>query len=121
MSYISVGNTSPLEEEMDVVFKGKAALIIVNWDYDGMDKLEFPESDGNMMKDMMTDSDFDKVKVVKITKNIFAEIEHFVEDMNNKSFERFHFHYSGKTKWDKNMFVSNYLNFPRSWSLQCEC
>ena len=47
---------------MDVVSKGKAALIIVNWDYDEMDKLEFPESDGNMMKDMMTDSDFDKVR-----------------------------------------------------------
>ena len=85
-----------LELEMEVVFKGKAALIIVNWDYDGMDKLEFPESDGNMMEEML--KEFDKVEVVKNSKNIFTEIERFVEKMNNQSFERFHFHYSGKTE-----------------------
>ena len=80
---------------MDFLLKDKAALIIVNWDYNGMDILEFPESDGNMMEEMLINSEFDKVTVIKNSKNILTDIEHFVEDMNNKALELFHFHYSG--------------------------
>ena len=81
---------------MDVVSKGKVALIIVNWEYDGFSNLEFPESDGKMMKQMMDHSEYDRVTVVKNSENILTAIENFVETMNFEALERFHFHYSGK-------------------------
>eukprot|EP00092_Neocalanus_flemingeri_P007658 GFUD01008269.1.p1 GENE.GFUD01008269.1~~GFUD01008269.1.p1 ORF type:complete len:818 (+),score=184.90 GFUD01008269.1:27-2480(+) len=80
---------------MDVVLKGKAALIIVNWEYDGFSNLEFPESDGEMMNEMLVNSEFDPVKVVRNSDDILTEIDIFVEEMNDKALEMFHFHYSG--------------------------
>ena len=100
---------------MDVAFKGSAALIIVNWDYDELDNLKFPESDGNMMKEMLDNSKFYPVKVIKNSEDILTEIEQFVESMNNEALEMFHFHYSGKN-WET-ITTFKHFHFPRSWSL----
>ena len=83
---------------MDVAYKGKAALIIVNWKYEGYESLVFPESDGEMMQDMLIKSEFDlnKVKVVKNCQDILDEIDQFIEENNDQDFESFHFHYSGR-------------------------
>ena len=83
---------------MDVEYKGKAALIIVKWEYDGFENLVFPESDGEMMQDVQIKSEFDlnNVKVVKNAQNILNERDQFIEENNNQDFEAFHFHFSGR-------------------------
>ena len=73
----------------------KAIIIIVNWDYVGVEKLEYPENDGQMMRDMLGNAEFEHVKVVKNSENILTEIELFVEEIDGKSLDSFHFHYSG--------------------------
>ena len=80
---------------MDVATEGKAALIIVNWDYVGMEKLEYPENDGQMMSDILNSAEFEPVKVVKNSENILTDIALFVEEIDGKSLESFHFHFSG--------------------------
>ena len=75
---------------MDTVYKGNVALIIVNGQYAGYSKLQYPhgltnlkypEEDGKMMKHMLDHSKFDQVKVVKNSENILSDIEHFVVQM----------------------------------------
>ena len=82
---------------MEVAYKGKAALVIVNWEYEGFENLQYPESDGEMMKEMLERSQFDKdmLKVVTNCEDILNEIDKFIEAQNDKELEMFHFHYSG--------------------------
>ena len=104
---------------MDVEYKGKAALMIVNWEYEGFENLVFPESDGEMMQDMLIKSEFDlnRVKVVKNCQNVLNEIDQFIEENDDQALEAFHFHYSGR---DITTWSSDNILCIRTWSKQCQ-
>ena len=80
--------------------KNKAALIVTNWNYERHSTLKFPERDGEILNDMLTNSGYCSVKVVHNSINIFEDIENFVDEMRNKQpkekYMRVHFHFSGK-------------------------
>ena len=84
---------------MDSPAQGSAALIIVNWLYNGinMENLQFPENDGNIMKELFDRANYTKVEVVHNSEDITSDINKFIEELSEESFrlERFHFHYSG--------------------------
>ena len=80
--------------------KNKAALIVTNWNYERHSTLKFPERDGEILNDMLTNSGYCSVKVVHNSINIFEDIENFVDEMKSKQpkekYLRVHFHFSGK-------------------------
>ena len=49
---------------MDSPAQGSAAIIIVNWLYNGinMENLQFPENDGNIMKELFDRANYTKVE-----------------------------------------------------------
>ena len=80
---------------MDGQFRGKAALIVVNWEYQDYEDLQFPENDGEMMKNIFKQAEFDKIEVVPNCDDILDEIDKFVKESNQTDLDLFHFHYSG--------------------------
>ena len=74
---------------------GRAALIIVNWEYQGFENLQFPENDGILIKNMFDNAQFNIVKVITNSEDIQQDINAFVEDVKDETFALFHFHYSG--------------------------
>merc|ERR1719317_311580 len=74
---------------------GRAALIIVNWEYRGFENLQFPENDGILIKDMFDNAKFNTVKVIANSEDILQDINASIEDVKDETFELFHFHYSG--------------------------
>ena len=80
---------------MDGHLRGKAALIVVNWEYEGYEDLQFPENDGDMMENIFKQAEFDKIKVVKNCDDILDEIDEFIKESNKTELDLFHFHYSG--------------------------
>ena len=79
--------------------KRKGGLIIVNSEYEDLERLDNPETDGEIMKDMLdkAEYDMDMVKTVRNSDNILQAIQEFIQETKDSSFEIFHLHYSGSS------------------------
>ena len=84
---------------MDGQYRCKATLIVVNWEYQGYEDLQFPEDDGVMMEKIFKQAEFDKIKVVPNCDDILNEIDEFIKESNETELDLFHFHYSGISRY----------------------
>ena len=78
-----------------VTMKG---LVIVNWNYNCQDlnNLVYPEKDGKLMERMLRDGGYETL-VLTNEENIRDKVREYI-NRQTEPIQRFHFHYSGKTK-----------------------
>ena len=80
------------------------ALIIVNWKYPSTEynDLDNPEKDGKLMEKLLREGGYQSIKLLQNEEEIEKAVKEFIENKKEEnSFERFHFHYSGKTDLNK--------------------
>ena len=75
-------------------------LVVVNWKYSTaeLNDLEYPEKDGELMKNLLVEGGYTDTVVVENEEDIAKIVKDFIENQQSP-LERFHFHYSGKQKW----------------------
>ena len=81
---------------MTVTVSIMEGLIIANSKYtcDEHDDLEYPEKDGELMKNLLTDGGYTNTVVEENEEDIASIVKSYVKNQQ-KTLERFHFHYSG--------------------------
>jgi hypothetical protein len=74
-------------------------LVVVNWKYSSADHndLEYPEKDGELMKNLLVEGGYTNTVVVENKEDIAKVVKDFIENQQSP-LDRFHFHYSGKYK-----------------------
>ena len=95
------------------------AVIIVNWKYSGEDynDLEYPQKDGELMEKLLKEGGYENIVLVQNEEDIEKNVKNLIEKQE-RSLERFHFHFSGKRKF-KNALTTHIFNILRPWNTQC--
>ena len=72
------------------------ALVIVNWKYASSDynELQYPENDGEIMKNLLREGGYKSVIVKKNVEDISKVVQEYLDD-HDETLNTFHFHYSG--------------------------
>ena len=74
-------------------------LVVVNWKYSSADHndLEYPEKDGELMKNLLVEGGYTDTVVVGNKEDIAKVVKDFIEN-HQSPLEMSHFHYSGEYK-----------------------